>query len=249
MNEGEWLKSEDPQAMLALLQGSGRASVRKLRLLAVACCRRIWPLLDVRSGRRAVEVAERFADGLASGEEEEDALKEAGDAYEEVMRLHEGGRFSAPDAIGYHSAQAAYYTIEGRDFPHALRYALMAAVHHECDEVEEDAGRDAAEAAESTERAAQAALLRCLFGPTPFRQVNISPSILTRRECLIPGLAQEAYQERTVPAGHLDSGRLAVVADALLDAGCTDASLLDHLRNPGPHTRGCWVIDLLTGRD
>jgi hypothetical protein len=42
--------------------------------------------------------------------------------------------------------------------------------------------------------------------------------------------------------------RLLVLADALEDAGCSDAEILSHLRNPGPHVRGCWVIDLLLGR-
>jgi hypothetical protein len=42
--------------------------------------------------------------------------------------------------------------------------------------------------------------------------------------------------------------RMPVLADALEDAGCTDAELLAHLRSPGPHVRGCWAIDLLLGR-
>src|SRR3954451_7107108 len=55
--------------MLDFLHASGRASNRKLRLFAVACCRRLWPLLTDAHCRRAVEVAEKHADGLASGEE------------------------------------------------------------------------------------------------------------------------------------------------------------------------------------
>jgi hypothetical protein len=42
---------------------------RKLRLYSCACCRRIWHLNLTPAGRQAVEVAERFVDGLA-GEEE-----------------------------------------------------------------------------------------------------------------------------------------------------------------------------------
>ena len=42
--------------------------------------------------------------------------------------------------------------------------------------------------------------------------------------------------------------RLPILADALEEAGCTDAAILGHLRGPGPHVRGCWVIDLLLGK-
>ena len=61
-------------------------------------------------------------------------------------------------------------------------------------------------------------------------------------------LAQAAYDQRHMPGGTLDDGRLAVLADALEEAGCTDAGVLNHLRGPGPHVRGCWVIDLCLGK-
>jgi hypothetical protein len=48
--------------------------------------------------------------------------------------------------------------------------------------------------------------------------------------------------------GHLDAGRLAVVADTLEEAGCSHAEILGHFWGPGPHARGCFVVDLLLGR-
>ena len=53
----------------------------------------------------------------------------------------------------------------------------------------------------------------------------------------------ERAWKRDWPAGHLEPFRLAVLADALQDAGCSDDALLAHLRGPGPHVRGCWALD------
>jgi len=39
-----------------------------------------------------------------------------------------------------------------------------------------------------------------------------------------------------------------VLADALEEAGCAETALLDHLRAPGPHVRGCWALDHILGR-
>jgi hypothetical protein len=51
-----------------------------------------------------------------------------------------------------------------------------------------------------------------------------------------------------MPSGELDPVCLAILADALEEAGCTDPSILGHLRSPGPHVRGCWALDLVLGK-
>ena len=61
----------------------------------------------------------------------------------------------------------------------------------------------------------------------------------------VVGLARAAHEERVLPAGTLKPVRLAILADALEDAGCDNADILRRLRGPGPHVRGCWVVDLL----
>jgi hypothetical protein len=90
-------------------------------------------------------------------------------------------------------------------------------------------------------------LLRDIVG-NPFRPVTISPTFLTWNDAVVVRLAQAAYEERHLPAGTLDNGRLAILADALEEAGCTDADILGHLRGPGPHVRGCWVVDIVLGK-
>lgn len=62
MTEQEWLTCTDPQKMLVFLRG--KASDRKLRLFAVACCRDIWELISSQASRDAVKASEEYADGL-----------------------------------------------------------------------------------------------------------------------------------------------------------------------------------------
>jgi hypothetical protein len=78
--------------------------------------------------------------------------------------------------------------------------------------------------------------------------VTINPDWLRWNGGVVEHLARAAYEERALASGELDRQRLGILADALEDAGCTDADTLNHLRSPGPHVRGCWVVDLLLGK-
>ena len=88
-------------------------------------------------------------------------------------------------------------------------------------------------------------LIRCLFG-SPFRPASIDPAWLAP---LVLDLAAVAFEERILPSGELDPDRLAVLSDALEEAGCDDEDILNHLRDPGPHVRGCWAVDLVLGKE
>jgi hypothetical protein len=83
-------------------------------------------------------------------------------------------------------------------------------------------------------------LLRDLYG-NPFRRVQAEPNWLKWNGGTLPKMAQAIYDQRAYD-------RLPLLADALEDAGCTDRAILDHCRGPGPHFRGCWVVDLLRGQ-
>jgi hypothetical protein len=87
-------------------------------------------------------------------------------------------------------------------------------------------------------------LLRDLFGPLPFRDVALDPAWLTET---VRSVAQATYQERELPSGTLEPQRLSILGDALEEAGA-GGDIVAHLRSPGPHFRGCWCVDMLTGR-
>jgi hypothetical protein len=94
------------------------------------------------------------------------------------------------------------------------------------------------EARLATELAILCDLLRDIF--VPFAAVGVAPAWRSWSGSLIPKLAEAIYDERAFV-------RLPILGDALEDAGCTDTAILDHCHGPGPHVRGCWVIDLILG--
>ncbi|MBP3956137.1 hypothetical protein J8F10_12675 [Gemmata sp. G18] len=81
-------------------------------------------------------------------------------------------------------------------------------------------------------------VLRDIFG-NPFRPITFSPSWRTDT---VLALAAQMYSSR-------DFSAMPILADALQDAGSDSAEVLDHCRGPGPHVRGCWVVDLVLGKD
>lgn len=142
------------------------------------------------------------------------------------IEIVESGRFDA-------SVPRRYFPTYG-DYWDAARKSSMVGIKATARKRHPEPGLNATQ---------QAALLRCLFG-NPFRPTLPDAAWLT---AAIASLAEAAYEERIMPSGHLDAARLAVLSDALEDAGCTDAAILAHLRSPGPHVRGCWALDLVLG--
>jgi hypothetical protein len=231
MTEHEWDRCTDPRPMLAFLQG--KAGERKLRLFACACGRRVWHQLRYEDSRRAVDVAERFADGIATREElarTREAAANAANPYHE-----EGG----DDQAGWACAYAASPT--GSDCG-----LLCASSFCNSGPLEERRAlfRTRSGPWDTSLSRVAAGLIREIFG-NPLRPVQVDPAWLPWRGGAIVNLAQAVYEERELPSGHLDAARLAVLADMLEEAGCCDAGLLGHLRSPGPHVRGCWPLDLL----
>jgi hypothetical protein len=226
MTEAEWLACEDPAPMLNFLGGD--TSHRKLRLFMAACCRRVWNGLDYDEQRTAIGVAERYADGLADAKELLEAFYELTDC--EPARIWD-------DCVNAAVADFAEFDVLSCAFS-TIEEAVLVAIG-------EDYDNDEIKRAEGK---AQAALLRCVCRPSTFRPVIGNRAWLEWHDGIVPQLAQVAYKTRKRPSGNLHSTRLAVLADALEEAGCTDTVILDHLRGPGPHVRGCWALDLIAGR-
>jgi hypothetical protein len=256
MTEQEWRACTDPKAMLEFLRG--KASDRKLRLFACACCRRIWHLIDDQRCRQAVEAAERYAEGRVSREELKAAADVAGapvtrayDATGEGVSADARYHASYVASFAYSAALSATWNFGPSDAPHgAYREALTvggayaAAVQAAAKAalavanlVHASTGVDGA-TAEAQEEARQCGTLRDLFG-IPFRPVGVDPAWLTPA---VVELAQAIYDDRAFD-------RLPELADALEEAGCLDADILAHCRQAGEHVRGCWAVDLILGKE
>jgi len=91
----------------------------------------------------------------------------------------------------------------------------------------------------------RAKLLREIVGG-PVRLARVNPEWITPD---VLAVAAATYDDRTLPSGHLDLARVAVLSDALEEAECDHAHILAHLRGLGPHVRGCWAVDLLLGKE
>ncbi|WP_439620667.1 hypothetical protein [Gemmata sp.] len=194
-------------------------SDRKRRLFACACCRRIWDALPHDDLRHGVEAAELHADGL----------------------LNPRGVAEARERIDRHTAAPNFHAL-------AVKWALdrhdrLPLSSSQCASYQAAAaGRRfwsaAYQAAVAAEQAEQVVLLRDIVG-NPFRPVAFAPEWRTPTAL---ALARQMYESR-------DFGAMPILADALQDAGCDSDAVLAHCRAAAPHARGCWVADLVLGKE
>ena len=257
MTEAEWLTCDDPDKMLR--QARFRSYPRKSRLFAVACCRLVSHLLVDERSRKAVDIAERFADGAATNDELHVASVAANKAHQKMFNslgksgaCIEWAAVLAADANAFHGAKNVIWAAST-----PRTYEVRKSRKNDWDEIElfpcavkkrsgplspvlsrlQVEKLDEA-VATPAKRLVQAALIHCIFG-NPFRPVTLDPAWLTPK---VKTLAQGIYDDRAFE-------RMPELANALAEAGCSNPDILSHCRGPGPHARGCWVVDPVLGKE
>jgi hypothetical protein len=261
MTESEWDSCDEPQVMLTFLRQRG-TSDRKMRLFAVACCRRIWHvMLDARS-RKAVEIAELCADGLVTDQELAHARQAACAAASAKIRTFGTECLAAMAAWGTLGEEPGAPSSADREeqaiqemsarFPgmlvsltprepgaaDAAESAAEAIASHAADgpsgrDLPKQVAEDTRDRLEEEEQRYQTQLLRDLFG-NPFRRPATFDA--SWRTPSVMTRAEAMYESRS-----FDS--MSALADALEAAGCAEPSILVHCRSRQEHVRGCWVID------
>jgi hypothetical protein len=225
MTEAEWLECGSPDEMLTFVHPA--ASVRKLRLFGVACCRRIWELMPDVKCELAVDIAEGHAEGYCDDEALEAASQRVSSVIDSLAL------FSGADS---NAAAAAEWVSSHDDFArtHVPASAAMAN--------KKTAGSSWArdwDFEQLAEYRQQANVFREIFG-NPFRPVALDPAWRTSDVLL---LARGIYEEKAFD-------RMPILADALQDAGCDRADILGHLRDAKQtHVRGCWALDLVLEKE
>jgi hypothetical protein len=196
----------------------GKGSGRKLRLFAVACCRCVWPLLDSYS-RKAVRRIERYADNRTY--------------FWEMWGVW---------GVAREATKYAYWKTGNQTDWHVLMYqAIETLTTAKTNDAMIASGSILANiSGQRSNRgiSRHAGVLRCVFGSLHFRAVAVSIVCLTPA---VTRLAEAIYEERAFE-------RMPVLGDALEEAGCDNASILEHCRSGQEHAGGCWVVDLLLAK-
>ena len=195
-------------------------SERKRRLFACACCRRIWQLLVQDELKQAVEAAEQYADGLRTKR----SLGQVRKKIKPIANMAHHRHFYACAVAWALDRHEQYPLVSAQYASEALAFATTGQFH----------SPDYKKFMEA-EQAEQIKLLRDVVG-NPFRPVTVKPAWLTTT---VVALAHGIYEECAFD-------RLPILGDALQDAGCDNADILNHCCDESlPHVRGCWVMDLV----
>ncbi|AMV26450.1 hypothetical protein VT84_18775 [Gemmata sp. SH-PL17] len=243
--EQEWFSGGEPGLLLDVLGQPAYPRVqtyrqRKYRLWSCACARRIWHRMSfaTAAAQEVVELAEQYADrkvpaallnAAAQRLEAALALVPVNEANGRVDWLASEVPLSAVWS-NFHEAMAS------RCGP-AHVGSLVGQVEY-LSAREEQLSSDAAFERMDRSDKALCALLREIFG-NPFRKIKCHRKWRTSTAV---ALAAQMYEAR-------DFSAMPILADALQDAGCDNADVLNHCRGPGPHVRGCWVVDMVLGKE
>lgn len=263
MTESEWLQSASPFPMLVYLQGdesqgnvrmrmeggtladgpSQRITPGQLRSFAGACCQRLTSLPLNEVSRQALEAFGRYTHGDAPRAQVRKELEQferlAAEKRQEIAIVGVIRDFRDEDASSAaECASSAMWQMAWGVSRHRLIASYGISDPNDLymwgfDGPPDRHWRDACAA----ETAVQAGLLREVVG-NPFQPRTVDPAWLSWRGGTIARLAEQIHSGDSFEL-------LPVLADALEEAGCTDAWLLGHCRAAEGHVRGCWAVESL----
>jgi hypothetical protein len=216
VTEADWLACDNPNFAVAVVRAKN-PSRRKARLAAAAGLRHFWPELSAVQ-RRAVEAAERYADGESFYHEMQAT----------TVRIASG----QVGTLAWAVARVTHRVAAEALWPATCVFLPVVDSSPVYTNPPFPDGRAFAERSRP-----MLDIFRCVYG-NPFRPTAVAPGW---RTTAVLGLARAVYDGRAFD-------RLPILADALEDAGCDHPAMLAHCRDGGPHVRGCWVIDGILGR-
>jgi hypothetical protein len=235
MTEEEWLKCDSSRSLLAYAEMD--ASRRRIALYHAACCSSFtsdWedghPILD------AISLVEARADNpVLRAEDRSRVLERSRVSNDHLWELVQETRGKLRHRVLDAAKMAVAYLLltAALDDEYGWWRSLvdiddrLTATHHALTwgRLEQVCDENIAH-------------LRDIFG-NPFRPVAFSPEWRTDT---VVTLARTMYESR-------EFGAMPILADALQDAGCDNDDILNHCREPGTHVRGCWVVDLVLGKE
>jgi hypothetical protein len=245
MTEEEWLVTEYPTRLFQFLTENSLLSDRKARLFTVACANRSAKILEP-VFLTAIIIGESFADGLATKLELECSWNAAYKQWESVDGDNRDANFDAMYTCNPNSLVGARCIMSA---PNPVCYEDQCRLLREIVNPFWDRGKVPCPACDGRGThsvknynpdgvivVVNVYCKRCLGQKTIG---GWSSDFLTHD---VVSMATEAYASK-------DFSSLPQLGDALEEAGCTDEVLLAHCRGPNRHIRGCWVVDLLLGKE
>jgi hypothetical protein len=236
-----WERVENPSRYHDYHWSSDNVPVRKHYLFLAEIGRRLRHLMTDPDPIKMIEFCKQCAEGQIT-------------EYE-LSHLSEKHRVQPPGlSYAAESADHLYwwvadrYKVNTRGFYHAVKaFAAQAAVEEGLLSPEGDDNYEHFQAVMMLPKFAAiidrtelewGEVVRDIHGPNPFQPYEFAP---TWRTSTAQGIAHRIYDDNAFEG-------MPVLADALEDAGCDDVGVLAHCRGPGPHVRGCWVVDLVLNK-
>jgi len=223
MTAEEWATNDS--FLMGISAANAVITDRKIRLFVVECLRKYRSLVPDAATRAVLDSLERFADDALKYHEVEAAIGSL-EMWNQGSSPHEPVMRAATACCGNWSGSAREYRLAIESLIDA--HVRLRGYHR---------GHPWESSARQEVQLDFFNLLRCIVG-NPFRPVAFAPSWQTETAV---SLATGIYTERAFD-------RLPILADALEEAGCDNADVLSHCRGPGPHARGCWVVDGVVGK-